>query len=116
MKTSRTTVVFKDGWKDGALAIVDGMLAIANGARPDGGLRQGQRRLLKARQQVADGGAAARRVAGVRPRVANAPPPHRAGGAFVLPGRSADDRLRSRVAGSRGDGPRAVASWSRSSS
>ena len=34
MKTSRTTVVFKDEWKDGALAIVDGMLAIANGADP----------------------------------------------------------------------------------
>ena len=33
METSRTTVVFKDEWKDGALAIVDGMLAIANGAR-----------------------------------------------------------------------------------
>jgi multiple sugar transport system substrate-binding protein len=31
MKTSRTTVVFKDEWKDGALAIVDGMLDIANG-------------------------------------------------------------------------------------
>ena len=30
MKTSRTTVVFKDEWKDGALAIVDGMLAIAS--------------------------------------------------------------------------------------
>jgi multiple sugar transport system substrate-binding protein len=34
MPTSRTTVVFKEGWKDGALAIVDGMLAIANGADP----------------------------------------------------------------------------------
>jgi multiple sugar transport system substrate-binding protein len=34
MQTSRTTVVFKDNWKDGALAIVDGMLAIANGGDP----------------------------------------------------------------------------------
>jgi multiple sugar transport system substrate-binding protein len=31
MQTSRTTVVFKDNWKDGALAIVDGMLQIAQG-------------------------------------------------------------------------------------
>jgi multiple sugar transport system substrate-binding protein len=34
MSDSRTTVVLKEGWKDGALAIVDGMLAIANGADP----------------------------------------------------------------------------------
>jgi multiple sugar transport system substrate-binding protein len=34
MQTSRTTVVFKENWKDGALAIVDGMLAIANGGDP----------------------------------------------------------------------------------
>ncbi|TMG21641.1 MAG: sugar ABC transporter substrate-binding protein [Chloroflexi bacterium] len=34
MQTSRTTVVFKAGWKDGALAIVDGMLAIAQGKDP----------------------------------------------------------------------------------
>ncbi len=31
MATSRTTVVLTDGWKDGALAIVDGMQAMANG-------------------------------------------------------------------------------------
>jgi multiple sugar transport system substrate-binding protein len=34
MQTSRTTVVFKENWKDGALAIVDAMLQIANGADP----------------------------------------------------------------------------------
>ena len=34
MQTSRTTVVFKENWKDGALAVVDGMLAIANGKDP----------------------------------------------------------------------------------
>jgi multiple sugar transport system substrate-binding protein len=34
MSNSRTTVVLKEGWKDGALAIVDGMLAIANGGDP----------------------------------------------------------------------------------
>lgn len=34
MQTSRTTVVFRENWKDGALAIVDGMLQIANGADP----------------------------------------------------------------------------------
>ena len=34
MQASRTTVVFKAGWKDGALAIVDGMLAIAQGKDP----------------------------------------------------------------------------------
>jgi multiple sugar transport system substrate-binding protein len=34
MQTSRTTVVFRSDWKDGALAIVDGMLAIANGGDP----------------------------------------------------------------------------------
>jgi multiple sugar transport system substrate-binding protein len=31
MQTVRSTVVFKEGWKDGALAIVDTMLAIAQG-------------------------------------------------------------------------------------
>ena len=31
MQTSRSTVVFKEGWKDGALAIVDTELAIAQG-------------------------------------------------------------------------------------
>jgi multiple sugar transport system substrate-binding protein len=35
MADSRTTVVLKEGWKNGALAIVDGMLAIANGADPE---------------------------------------------------------------------------------
>jgi multiple sugar transport system substrate-binding protein len=34
MSDSRTTVVLKEGWKDGALAIVDGMQAIANGGDP----------------------------------------------------------------------------------
>jgi multiple sugar transport system substrate-binding protein len=34
MKTSRTTVVFKEGWKDGALAIADTELAIAQGTDP----------------------------------------------------------------------------------
>jgi multiple sugar transport system substrate-binding protein len=34
MQTSRTTVVFKENWKDGALAVVDGMLAIATGGDP----------------------------------------------------------------------------------
>ena len=34
MATSRTTVVLKDGWKDGALAIADTELAIAQGTDP----------------------------------------------------------------------------------
>jgi multiple sugar transport system substrate-binding protein len=34
MATSRTTVVLKDAWKDGAYAIVDTELAIANGTDP----------------------------------------------------------------------------------
>ena len=34
MATSRTTVVFKEGWKDGALAIADTMLGIAQGGDP----------------------------------------------------------------------------------
>ena len=34
MQTSRTTVVFKEGWKDGALVIVDDMLAIEQGKDP----------------------------------------------------------------------------------
>jgi multiple sugar transport system substrate-binding protein len=34
MKTSRTTVVLKDGWKNGALAIADTELAIAQGTDP----------------------------------------------------------------------------------
>lgn len=34
MQTSRTTVVFREGWKDGALAIADTMLAIAQGTDP----------------------------------------------------------------------------------
>ncbi len=34
MKTSRTTVVFRENWKDGALAIVDLMLAIEQGQDP----------------------------------------------------------------------------------
>jgi multiple sugar transport system substrate-binding protein len=36
MATSRTTVVLTDGWEEGALAIVDGMQAIANGGDPTG--------------------------------------------------------------------------------
>ena len=48
MKTSRTTVVFKDEWKDGALAIVDGMLAIANGADPTAACAKANDALLKA--------------------------------------------------------------------
>jgi multiple sugar transport system substrate-binding protein len=31
MKSARSTVVFKDAWKDGSLAVLDGMLAIAQG-------------------------------------------------------------------------------------
>ena len=34
MQTSRSTVVFKEGWKDGALVIVDTMLDIARGSDP----------------------------------------------------------------------------------
>jgi multiple sugar transport system substrate-binding protein len=34
MKTSRSTVVFKEGWKDGAFAIVDTMLSVAQGTDP----------------------------------------------------------------------------------
>jgi multiple sugar transport system substrate-binding protein len=34
MSDSRTTVVLREGWREGALAIVDGMLAIANGEDP----------------------------------------------------------------------------------
>ena len=34
MQTSRTTVVFKEGWKDGALTIADTELAIAQGTDP----------------------------------------------------------------------------------
>lgn len=48
MKTSRTTVVFKDEWKDGALAIVDGMLAIANGGDPTAACAAANDALLKA--------------------------------------------------------------------
>jgi len=48
MKTSRTTVVFKDEWKDGALAIVDGMLAIANGGDPTAACAKANDALLKA--------------------------------------------------------------------
>ncbi len=48
MKTSRTTVVFKDNWKDGALAIVDGMLAIANGGDPTAACAKANDALLKA--------------------------------------------------------------------
>jgi multiple sugar transport system substrate-binding protein len=48
MKTSRTTVVFKDGWTDGALAIVNGMEEIANGADPTAACAKANDALLKA--------------------------------------------------------------------
>ena len=43
MATSRTTVVLKDGWKDGALAIADTELAIANGTDPTKACADGNR-------------------------------------------------------------------------
>lgn len=45
---ARTTVVLKEGWRDGALAIVDGMLAIANGADPTAACAKANDALLKA--------------------------------------------------------------------
>jgi len=48
MQTSRTTVIFKDGWSDPSLAIVDGMLAIANGADPTSACAKANDALLKA--------------------------------------------------------------------
>ncbi len=48
MPTSRTTVVFKEGWKDGALAIVDTMLAIANGTDPTTACAAGNKALAAA--------------------------------------------------------------------
>ncbi len=48
MQTSRTTVVFKEGWTDGALAIVNGMQEIANGADPTAACAKANDALLKA--------------------------------------------------------------------
>jgi multiple sugar transport system substrate-binding protein len=48
MQTSRTTVVFKENWKNGALAIVDGMLAIANGGDPTASCAKANDALAKA--------------------------------------------------------------------
>ena len=48
MADSRTTVVLKEGWKDGALAIVDTMLAIANGEDPAAACAAGNEALLAA--------------------------------------------------------------------
>lgn len=48
MSDSRTTVVLKEGWKDGALAIVDTMLAIANGEDPAAACAAGNEALLAA--------------------------------------------------------------------
>ena len=48
MATSRTTVVLKEGWKDGALAIADTELAIANGTDPTKACADGNAALLKA--------------------------------------------------------------------
>jgi multiple sugar transport system substrate-binding protein len=48
MADSRTTVVLKEGWKDGALAIVDTMLAIANGEDPEAACAAGNEALLAA--------------------------------------------------------------------
>ena len=48
MSDSRTTVVLKEGWKDGALAIADTMLAIANGDDPTAACAAGNEALLAA--------------------------------------------------------------------
>ncbi len=48
MADSRTTVVLKEGWKDGALAIADTMLAIANGEDPTAACAAGNEALLAA--------------------------------------------------------------------
>ncbi len=48
MQTSRTTVVLKEGWKDGALAIADTELAIAQGTPQDEACKAGNDALLKA--------------------------------------------------------------------
>ena len=48
MATSRTTVVLKDGWKDGALAIADTELAIANGTDPTKACADGNAALMAA--------------------------------------------------------------------
>ncbi len=48
MSDSRTTVVLKEGWKDGALAIVDTMLAIADGEDPEAACAAGNEALLAA--------------------------------------------------------------------
>jgi hypothetical protein len=41
-------VVLKEGWKDGALAVVDTMLAIANGEDPAAACASGNEALLAA--------------------------------------------------------------------
>ena len=48
MSDSRTTVVLREGWKDGALAIADTMLAIANGEDPEAACAAGNEALLAA--------------------------------------------------------------------
>jgi multiple sugar transport system substrate-binding protein len=48
MADSRTTVVLREGWKDGALAIVDTMLAISNGEDPEAACAAGNDALLAA--------------------------------------------------------------------
>jgi multiple sugar transport system substrate-binding protein len=48
MADSRTTVVLKEGWRDGALAIVDTMLAIANGEDPTAACASGNEALRAA--------------------------------------------------------------------
>jgi multiple sugar transport system substrate-binding protein len=48
MSDSRAVVIFKEGWKDGALAIADTMLAIANGDDPTSACAAGNEALLAA--------------------------------------------------------------------
>ena len=48
MQTVRSTVVFKESWKDGALAIVDTMLALSQGKDPTNSCAVGNAALKKA--------------------------------------------------------------------
>jgi multiple sugar transport system substrate-binding protein len=48
MQSSRTTVVLREGWKDGALAIVDTELAIAQGTDPTSACATGNEALMEA--------------------------------------------------------------------
>ena len=48
MSDSRAVVIFKEGWKEGALAIADTMLAIANGEDPTAACAAGNEALLAA--------------------------------------------------------------------